>query len=254
MNTAMKKGAHAAVEAAVEIVDLAKRYGKQMVLQPLSWRLKRGTCVAFCGGNGAGKSTLIQMLAGIIQPSQGKIWLFGRPQDEVLRANRRGQGPVVRLMPDQVTFSTSMTVREVLSFYARLQGVSNERVEEVLAELGLEAVQNRRVSALSKGMTQRLLLAQAILKQPDLLLLDEPANGLDPVWSEMLKAILKRLQRQGTTIVFSSHQLADVQEIADEVLLLYKGKLLYSGTLDALCKGRPLEDVYREKIQQVVRF
>jgi len=239
------------VEEAVEIVNLAKRYGKQVVLQPLTWRLKRGKCVAFCGGNGAGKSTLIRMLAGLIRPTQGEIRLFGRPQADILKANRRGQGPFVRLMPDQVTFSASITAREALRFYARLQGVSSERVDEVLAELGLDAVQNRRVSAFSKGMTQRLLLAQAILIRPDLLLLDEPANGLDPVWSEMLKALLKRLQRQGTTILFSSHQLSDVQEIADEVLLLYQGKLLYSGTLDAFCEGRTLEAVYREKIRQI---
>ncbi len=241
------------VDKVVEVDNLGKRYGEKMVLQPLTWSLEKGTCVAFCGGNGAGKSTLIHMIAGLVRPSQGEIRLFGQPQAVILRDNRRGRGPAVRLMPDQVNFSTSVKAREVLSFYARLQGVPIDRVDKLLAELGLETVQNQPVSAFSKGMMQRLLLAQALLKQPALLMLDEPANGLDPIWSETLISLMKRLRKQGMTILFSSHQLRDVQAIADEVLLLYQGRLLYSGSLDALCEGRALDEVYREKIAQVYR-
>lgn len=241
----------AASISAVVLKQVGKRYRKKTVLHPLSWEIPRGKCVALCGGNGAGKSTLLHMIAGLSRPSQGKIYLFGQPQETVLKLNRRGGGPVVRLMPDQVVFPPAMSAEQFLRLHARLQGVGQGRVDELLAELGLESARRRDATTFSKGMTQRLLLAQALLKPPALLLLDEPANGLDPYWSEQLGRMMKRLQRQGTTVLFSSHLLEDVQALAEDILLLHEGRVLYSGPLADLCRGRSLLEVYRETVRNL---
>lgn len=240
---------HRVPDIVVDLNQVSKRYGDKTVLHPLSWQVERGKCVAFCGGNGAGKSTLLHMIAGLIRPSQGTIRLFGQRQDTVLKNNRKRGRPVVRLMPDNVRFPVGVSAGEFLRFHARLQGVRPERVDELLAEMGLESVQRRAAHAFSKGMTQRLLLAQALLQEPDLLLLDEPANGLDPHWTDMLNGLMKRLQRQGVTILFSSHLLDDVQSVAQDVLLLHEGQVLYSGPVDALCAGRTLQEAYRDMIK-----
>lgn len=236
---------------AVSLVQISKRFGKKTVLHPLSWEMPQGKCVAFCGGNGAGKSTLLHMIAGLVRPSHGNILLFGQPQETVLKNNRRGGGPIVRLMPDHVRFPRRVTAEQFLRFHARLQGIGPERVDELLVELSLDGARRRDAATFSKGMTQRLLLAQALLQPPDLLLMDEPANGLDPYWSDMLVTWMKRLQRRGTTILFSSHLLDDVQAVAEDLLLLHEGRVLYSGPLSAFCRGRSLLEAYREMIKNL---
>lgn len=206
----------------LEIRDVSKVYTKTTALEPLTLSIPRNKCIVLCGGNGAGKSTLIQLLAGIIPPSSGKIELDGID----LWQDRNNYVKQIGYMPDDFQLPTTLTVQEFLSFYASLRQVNQRRVQESLIKVGLQEKKDEKLDRLSKGMRQRLLFAQAILGKPELLLLDEPTNGLDPFWMKQLVRLVKELKEEGTTVLLSTHQLDVAAEIGDMICFMQQGKCI----------------------------
>jgi ABC-2 type transport system ATP-binding protein len=221
---------------------LTKRYGELTALGGVSFSLERGTVTGFLGPNGAGKTTTLRLLLGLAEPTAGEALVFGRRYREL-------EQPVLRVgaVLESADFHPSRNGRDHLGTLALAAGLPLGRVEEVLALVELTGAAKRRVRTYSLGMRQRLGLAGALLGDPALLILDEPANGLDPAGVHWLRNFLQTLARQGRTVLVASHLLAEVAQTVDQVLIIDHGRLLASGRLDELTRdGRTLEDVYLE--------
>jgi len=238
-----------------EVKDLSKIYNSSNRIEHINFEMFEGECFALCGGNGAGKSTVIQMLIGNVKPTSGTIKLAGLTMD----SNKSMYKSFFSYMPDAMAFPKVLTGYEVLSFFADLSNVSKARVDWLLKKVGLEHDKDKKVRDYSKGMQQRLALAQCLLPEAPLLILDEPTNGLDPYWVREFKNIIKEEKAKGTTILFSSHILSDVEELADRVAFMNNGKLLITDTVKALTnrnggKKTTLEEVFFSlvKAEQIV--
>lgn len=214
-----------------EAYRLVKRYRDKSVLNEVSLSVGGGHCVALLGHNGAGKTTLIKLLLGLTAPSAGHARLFGQdPRGKNSREIRRALG----YLPEAVAFPQGMTGRELMHFYARLKGAELKDCEPLLAEAGLGEAADRRVRTYSKGMRQRLGLAQALIGQPQLLFLDEPTNGLDPPLRRQFYQVVESLNRKGATAVISSHLLTEIEARADLIAILRQGELAAFGPLEEL--------------------
>ncbi|HHY71740.1 MAG TPA: ABC transporter ATP-binding protein [Bacillus bacterium] len=218
----------------VEVKDLSKIYNATNRIEHINFEIYQGECFALCGGNGAGKSTVIQMMIGNIKPTSGAVKLSGI----TMSSNAAMYKSLFSYMPDAMVFPKVLSGYEVLSFFAQLSNVPQSRVELLLDRVGLSKDKDKRVRNYSKGMQQRLALAQSLLPEAPLLILDEPTNGLDPYWVREFKNIIKGEKQKGTTILFSSHILADVEELADRVAFMNSGRLLVNDTVEALTKGK----------------
>jgi ABC-2 type transport system ATP-binding protein len=226
----------------VRVGSLSKRYGEVVAVDDVSFSLEAGTVTGFLGPNGAGKTTTLRMLLGLAEPTAGEAFVFGRRYRELDQPARR-----VGAVLESNDFHPSRSGRDHLRALALAAGLPFSRVEEVLELVELTAKANRRVKTYSLGMRQRLGLAAALLGDPELLILDEPANGLDPVGVRWLRNFLQKLAAQGRTVLVSSHLLAEVAQTVDQVVIIDHGRLLASGRLDELTDGdRTLEDVYLE--------
>lgn len=214
----------------VKVIDVNKMINKQRIVEQINLSIDAADIVGLCGGNGAGKSTILRMIAGIIQPSSGEIHVNGLQW----KRDRRRFAEQIGYMPDDYQFPQGLTAQEMLSFWAALRRVPEERVGEVLAIVGLEDRKNKPVSTFSKGMRQRVLFAQAILAKPPLLIMDEPTNGLDPYWTSEFVKLLRHIKQEGQTVLFSTHQLEIAEEIADSVVFLNAGQSCGGGTLRQL--------------------
>lgn len=212
---------------AVEIQQLSKVIRKKQLLQPLDYQLEQGKILALCGGNGAGKSTLIRLIVGAIRPTTGHVSIHGFTKDR----HKRDYLLQFGYMPDDLTLNQELTARETLHFFAAIKKVSPSRCTEVLDEVGLLDKANEKLGHFSKGMTQRLLLAQALLARPPVLILDEPTNGLDPHWIRQFCNLMLRAKDNGQTVIFSTHDLYVAELIADEVLFLNRGQAISSGPI-----------------------
>jgi ABC-type multidrug transport system ATPase subunit len=216
--------------ALLELHQIAKAIRGRTIVHPFDCALPRECVLALCGGNGAGKSTILRMIAGISQPTAGLIRLNGRTWKE----DRRGYASSLGYMPDDFHFGQSLTAEETLRFYAALRGKeASGRVDAVLQEVGLSDVRSKKVSAFSKGMRQRLLFGQALLGEPELLVLDEPTNGLDPYWLHAFVELVNRRKQRGQSVIFSTHHLEAAELTADHVILLHEGKVRQSGSLQS---------------------
>lgn len=213
----------------LDIQDLTKKVKGKTILHPLTYQLKRGKILAVCGGNGAGKSTFIRLISGLLKPTAGTIKL--KPYD--LSSKKELPKHHLGYMPDNFTFQPSLTAREVIQFYAQIKQVKKESYEKVLEEVGLLTKQHLRVGAFSKGMAQRLLLAQALLDEPSFLILDEPTNGLDPYWIDQFRQILLKAKENNQTVIFSTHDLYVAEHVADEVMFLHQGKVASQGPIES---------------------
>ena len=210
---------------------LTKRYGARAVLEEVGLSVGPGHCVALLGHNGAGKTTLIKLLLGLTSPSAGHVTLLGRdPRGRHAGEVRRALG----YLPESVTFPPGMTGREIMRFYARLKGTGLAQCDELLAQVDLSAAARRRTKTYSKGMRQRLGLAQALLGQPRLLFLDEPTNGLDPPLRRKFYEVIRGLTGAGATALVSSHLLTEIEARADLIAILCEGALVAFGGLDEL--------------------
>ncbi len=214
----------------VEIDGVTKRYGSIQAVRDVSFRLPAGETVALVGHNGAGKTTLLKLMLGLIQPTAGGIRVLGENPAAGEFAARRRLG----YLPENVSFNAALTGRETLSFYARLKGEPAAEALGLLARVGLEAASARRVGTYSKGMRQRLGLAQALIGEPQVLLLDEPTTGLDPELRIGFYEIVRELRDRGATVVLSSHALTELEERADRVIIMNRGIMVANGSIEAL--------------------
>ncbi|RWB72449.1 MAG: ABC transporter ATP-binding protein [Mesorhizobium sp.] len=209
---------------------VSKRYGESFVVRDVDLSVAPGECVAIVGHNGAGKSTLVKMALGLITPTAGRIALLGEnPAGRQAMAFRRRIG----FLPENVAFSAAMTGREVLRFYARLKQVPLAVADRLLERVGLAAAAHRRVGTYSKGMRQRLGLAQALLGEPRVLFLDEPTTGLDIESRQMFYDVMAELRDGGATLLLSSHALSDIEQ-ADRIAIMKAGRMVACGALPEL--------------------
>jgi ABC-2 type transport system ATP-binding protein len=226
--------------AVVSCRALTKRYGELVAVDGVTFSLERGTVTGFLGPNGAGKTTTLRLLLGLAEPTAGEALVFGRRYRELDRPIRR-----VGAVLESSDFHPARRGRDHLRALALAAGLPLGRVEEVLEQVELSGAAGRRVRTYSLGMRQRLGLAAALLGDPELLILDEPANGLDPAGVRWLRTFLRTFAAQGRTVLVSSHLLAEVAQTVDRVLIIDHGRLLASGRLDELTgNGNTLEDVY----------
>ncbi len=216
---------------AIALRGLTKNYGDRCVLQSIDLEVEAGESLALLGHNGAGKTTLIKLILGLTQPSAGSREVLGcdvASHDFV--ASRRSIG----FLPESIALYDGMTGLEVLRFFARLKGLSPRLAESLLARIGLAEAARRRIRTYSKGMRQRLGLAQVLLGEPRLLLLDDPTTGLDPALRQELFEILAELKAAGATILISSHALNEIETRVDRLAILARGRLRACGSLETL--------------------
>ncbi len=212
---------------AIEVEGLRKVYGRLVAVDDVSFVMYRGEAFGFLGPNGAGKSTVVKILTGLVAPTQGTVRVLGHPVSH--RETRKRIG----YLPELPTFHRWLQAGEFLEFHGRLYGLPDplleKRCKEVLALVGLAGREHQKLGTFSKGMMQRIGLAQAILNQPDLVLLDELVSGLDPVGQRDMRELLRLLKSEGMSIFLNSHQLADVEALCDRVAIINQGRILKVG-------------------------
>ena len=213
---------------AIELQAVTKRYGRTTVLQDVSAAIPAGQVIGLLGHNGAGKTTVIRLALGLISPTGGTVRTLGFQPDgrQARRLHAR-----VGYLPENVAFYGNLTGREVIDYLARLKRVPPREAMALLHRVGLEAAADRRVGAYSKGMRQRLGLAQVLLGKPDMLVLDEPTTGLDPLVIQDFFDLVGELRAQGRTVIISSHLLAELEPHLDGALILRQGRVVAQGTI-----------------------
>ncbi|MBO0703122.1 MAG: ABC transporter ATP-binding protein [Candidatus Dormibacteraeota bacterium] len=222
-------------DSVLQTHDLSKRYGRRPAVDRLNLSVRQGEIFGFLGPNGAGKTTTIRMLLGLIRPTAGSVDLFG--QD--LALNRTRVLPRVGALIEAPALYGYLSGRANLEVLAGpLRGIGRRRIEEVLRTVDLEGRQHDRVRSYSLGMKQRLGVAAAMLNDPDLLILDEPANGLDPAGVVEMRDLLRSLVARGATVFVSSHVLAEVQQLCDRVAIIARGHLVTEAPVADLVRGR----------------
>jgi ABC-2 type transport system ATP-binding protein len=209
----------------IEVRDVTKRYGSTLAVDGVSFAAPSGTVTGFLGPNGAGKTTTLRILLGLARPDAGSALIDGVRYGE-LASSRRTLGAVL----DTMGFHPGRTGRNHLCVVARAAGLPRRRVDEVLEFVGLAGAADRRVGGYSHGMRQRLALAGALLGDPPVLVLDEPATGLDPAGMAWLRRLLGDWAARGRTVLFSSHVLAEVEAVADRVVIIDHGRIVHEGT------------------------
>jgi ABC-2 type transport system ATP-binding protein len=228
--------------AVVSVSSLSKRYRDVNAVDDLSFSLEPGTITGFLGPNGAGKTTTLRLLLGLAEPTSGEALLFGRRYRELDDPIRR-----VGAVLESDDFDPTRTGRNHLRTLALATGIPHARVDELLELVELEQAGDRPVRTYSLGMRQRLGLAAALLGNPELLLLDEPANGLDPAGVHWLRGFLQQFAEQGRTVLISSHVLAEIAQTVDDAMIISGGRLVGSVGPEELAAGpRWLEDRYLE--------
>ncbi|MGI0035583.1 MAG: ABC transporter ATP-binding protein [Nitrososphaera sp.] len=220
------------------VEDLTKKYGDFVALDSLSLSLKGNQCIGYLGPNGSGKTTTIKILTGLCRPTTGRAFIFGKEIGKETRRALLNVGSVV----ETPVFPPFLSPVEVLSYFGKLRGMSEqniiERTKLVLETVRLGEWASRKIGSFSKGMTQRVALASALLHDPDLLILDEPTSGLDPRGRVEVREIIKSLKKGGKTIFMSTHFLAETQELCDVVAIIDKGKLLQTDTVQNISRSR----------------
>jgi Cu-processing system ATP-binding protein len=229
--------------AIVHIANVGKVYGRQRVLDGIGFVLPPGKCLALIGHNGAGKTTLMKLILGLIRPTVGRVEVLGADPAAAGKAFRGQLG----FLPENVAFHDELTGADTLAFYARLKGLSPSCCPELLERVGLSFAATRRVRTYSKGMRQRLGLAQALLGTPKLLLLDEPTTGLDPVLRQEFFEVIRELTGAGTTVIISSHILTELEARTDLAAIMREGRLAAFGDLDTLRREAGLPVTVRAK-------
>jgi len=224
---------------AIELAGVSKRYADKTVVRGVELAVHGGERMVLIGHNGAGKTTLLKLMLGLTHPSAGRVRVLGVDPAAAAAEHRRAIG----YLPESVAFHSAMKGHEVLAFYARLKGVAQSECRAILARVGLDEAAGRRVSTYSKGMRQRLGLAQAMLGQPRLLFLDEPTSGLDPSLRQQFYKLIDTLSLSGTTSLTSSHSLNEVEVRADRIAIMKNGSIVACDTLAELTRqaGLPIK-------------
>ena len=232
--------------ATIRVREVTKRFGKVDAVRAASFDLQQGETVALVGHNGAGKTTLIKLMLGLIRPTSGSIEVLGDDPAAGQFAARRQLG----FLPENVAFNPGLTGRETLAFYARLKRQPAFAVAPLLDRVGLLVAADRRVGTYSKGMRQRLGLAQALLGEPRVLLLDEPTTGLDPALRQSFYDTVEELRGRGATVLLSSHALTELEERAGRVIIMNRGIKVADGSLGELRRIARLPIKIRLKVTE----
>lgn len=232
---------------AIEILGVKKSYGVDFSLQDVNLTVKKGKIFALLGPNGAGKTTLVKLILSLMRTDAGSIKIHDIHNTEA--SSRFG----VAFIPEKFSFFPYYTVRGVLEFFGTMKGLGghllNDQIEAALNELSIKDLENRKLQSLSKGQIQRAGLASLLVGDNDLLILDEPFSGLDPIGMRDLKDILKKQKSLGKTIFINSHVLSEMELICDEVAILNKGQLLFTGSVESIQnRGQTLEDFFYQLV------
>ena len=222
----------------IQVEQVTKSFKGDRGIFDVSFTLKPGHITALVGSNGAGKSTIINILTNLLKPDSGEI---------------KRQSTDVRYMPDDIDFPDTLTAEEIIRFLGGLKKVPETRQVELLDKVGLSEAKKLKVGQFSKGMRQRLNLAQSLMGDSELYILDEPTNGLDPYWIAHLKTMLKEERANGQIVLFSTHLLSLAEEIADQVILIHDGRILAAGEIkQMLCEGHceTLEQLWLQMTRQ----
>ena len=228
----------------IEFDRLTKAYPTLTAVAELSCQVQPGRVTGFLGPNGAGKSTALRCLLGLAQPTSGRALIGGRPYAELTNPLR-----TVGAVLDSRGFHAGLTGRQCLSVVAAAAGIESARIGQVLSAVDLDHAAGQRTGSYSLGMRQRLAIASALLGDPDVLVLDEPANGLDPIGIAWLRDLLRAQAAQGRTVLVSSHQLAEMEHTVDNVIVMHQGRLLVQGSIDDVRAGRTLEAAFMDMIR-----
>ncbi len=220
------------VVSVIAVENLRKRYGKTQAVDGLSFTVEPGRVVGFLGPNGAGKTTTLRILLGLVHANSGQATIQGKKYSQLERPFCQ-----VGAVLEASGFHPGRKARNHLRVLARAGHAPEKRVDEVLAQVGLEEAAKKRVGSYSLGMRQRLALASALLGDPGVLILDEPANGLDPEGIRWLRDFLRSLAAEGRAVLISSHVLAEVEHAADEVVIINKGKFVAHGSVESFTRG-----------------
>ncbi len=219
----------------IEVKGLRKRFGEKVAVENLSFSVQQGEVFGFLGPNGAGKTTSVKMLLGLVRPSGGTGEVLGLPL-----GNHRARAQV-GFLPEHFRFHDWLTGREFLAFHAALYGIDREkakrRAEGLMDRVGLAAHGDKKLRDYSKGMLQRVGLAQALLNDPQLVVLDEPTSGLDPLGRRLVRDIIRELSQEGKTVFLNSHLLSEVEVTCDRVAFIKQGKVLTIRPLESLLEG-----------------
>ena len=232
------------MENLIELRGVGKRYGALAALHDVTVSLPPRRIIGLLGHNGAGKSTLIKLVLGLIKPSSGEIEVLGRTPWAAQAVRQQ-----IGYLPESVAFYRNLTGNEVIDYFAALKRAPRRQARELLERVGLQHAADRRVGTYSKGMRQRLGVAQALLGDPRLVILDEPTTGLDPQATRELYAVVDELRNAGRGVLISSHLLAELEPHIDGALILSEGRLLASGTLAELRDRAGLPSVARVRLK-----
>ena len=234
-------------EVIIETRNLTKDYrdfwGRRKVraLKALDLEVRRGEIFGLLGPNGSGKTTTIKLLLGLLFPTAGRALVFGRDATEVTKNERIGY------LPEESYLYRFLNAEETLDFYGRLfnmpRAVRRQRVADLIEMVGLDWAKRRQLKEYSKGMTRRIGLAQALINDPELIVLDEPTTGLDPIGTREMKDLIIKLRDEGKTVLMCSHLLADVQDVCDRIAILYQGELKEMGRVDSLLKVQDVTEI-----------
>src|SRR5262245_48996906 len=214
--------------AAIRLEDVSKRFGSVPAVDAVTLEVPEGSIYGFIGPNGSGKTTTLRMIMRILLPDQGHIEVLGSGDTGAARDR-------VSYLPEERGLYKKMTVRRLLRYYGQLKGRTvaelDPVIDEWMTQLGMQGWGEKKVEALSKGMSQKVQFVGAVISKPDLLILDEPFSGLDPVNAEALKDAVLEIRRRGTTVVFSTHDMATAERMCDRIFMIFRGKKVLDGTL-----------------------
>ncbi len=232
----------------LEVRNLKKYFATQKAVDDISLEIPQGSIFGLLGPNGAGKTTLIRMITGIFYPDSGEIILKGKPFDP------ENDARFIGYMPEERGLYKKMKIGEQALYLARLKGLSRQdamvKIKDWFARLEMDSWWNKKVEDLSKGMGQKLQFVITVLHEPDLIILDEPFSGLDPVNSNLIKDEIYRLAKKGSTIIFSTHRMEQVEEICDQIVLVNKGKKILDGSVQQI-KQEFKENLYGIQLEHV---
>ena len=221
----------AATDPVVRFEDVTKRFGTFTAVDGVSFEVPRGSTFGILGSNGAGKTTSIRMLMNIFRPDQGRVEVLGSQVDEAVK-------PRVGYLPEERGLYKKMRLAEALSYFGRIKGRDRAflepRIDRWLERMGLSGWKQRRIEELSKGMAQKLQFIVTVVHEPELLVLDEPFSGLDPVNRDVLRDAVLDLKREGTTVVFCTHVMEQAEQLCDDLVLMHHGRIRLAGTPDAV--------------------
>jgi len=232
----------------IAVRNLRKSFGAKVAVHDLNLDIPKGAFFGLIGPNGAGKSTTLSMATGLLAPDFGSVWIADRD----VWADRVAVKRVIGVLPEDLRLFERLSGAQLLGYLGRIRRLDknqvNSRSQELLDVLGLAEAANTMIADYSQGMRKKIGLAAALLHRPEVLFLDEPFESVDPVSARMIRSVLERFTESGATIVFSSHVMSTVEDLCDHVGVMDHGHLVLSGTIEQVCQGRRMDDVFIEFI------